>query len=429
MQSTTAPKSAPLVPLQNEVAGASAKAKAKSKVTSVLKKLPQNGGRDSDRPVSAPAVPPLGKASSKGTNESSHAPVKRESQWHGDGDWYGDGCDDSSGWNKNKWQKNSRDADRGGGAWGRGGGKKSYNKKGGRDSGGGDWHEGSTGGDWHQESNTSRQAASSAGKNGHTNDVTMGDSSKQPVAAPAVPPLGKATTCGKATSLGSKATSKSSGEAGSIPPKSKAVWQQPAVSKPKSVGPLNPQPLNPQPLQPLGLQKQKPAAPLQSLPKAPLQSLLKKVIPGAGVKVKHQVQLRHLPKGKAAIQQLRKQGPGGPGVPPAGVRAGAILGKMTKMSPLVGRYAPLRQQPKQTSVPKTGSTIMSSKAPPPKVQIYPRSCLCGNLTDTTYYVMFMTGQSYCTACWEKLDKPMGFVQSLEQMKRLGALCLNTKMSA
>jgi len=496
MQSTTAPKSSsksgPLVPRQNEVAGASAKAKAKATVASALRKRPpQNGGEDSEWPVAAPAVPPLtGKASSKGTNESSnHAPAKRESsQWREDGDWYGDGYD-SSGWGRNSWGKNGggknddwgaksgggknddwgaknsggKNDDWTAGRWGaqKGGGKKnSYNKRG-RDSSS-EWNQqdhttGSGGGDWH-ESSTSGKAASSGKWNGHTSSNTnananaseraptmmAGDSSTQPVAAPEVPPAGKATTSGKATppttsgkasstsgggagplsastsgkatSLG-KATSKSSSEAGGIPPKSAAVWQQPVVSKPKAVGPLTPQPLNP-----LGLSK--PSAPLQT-------SSIKKVMPSAGVKVKHQVQLRHLPKGGKAsgAQQPRKGGPGGPpGVPPAGLRAVDTIGKMAKMQPVAGRFAPLRQQQPQSnqnSVPKSGSpTVMGSKAPS-KVQVYPRSCLCGNLTDSTYYVMFTTGQSYCSGCWEKLDKPMGFVQSLEQMKRLGALCLNT----
>jgi len=114
-------------------------------------------------------------------------------------------------------------------------------------------------------------------------------------------------------------------------------------------------------------------------------------------KTKHVMQQRHMPKVKAQ-GGYRKGGPGGPGIPPSGVPA-------TMMNP------------KTVAVPKTSA--MSSKA---SARMLTRGCPCGNLTDKTYYVLFSTGQSYCSECWGKMEKPMGFAQSLEQMKRLGALC-------
>lgn len=104
-----------------------------------------------------------------------------------------------------------------------------------------------------------------------------------------------------------------------------------------------------------------------------------------------------MPKVKAP-GGYRKGGPGGPGIPPSGVPA-------TMMNP------------KTVAVPKTSA--MSSKA---SARVLTRGCPCGNLTDKTYYVLFSSGQSYCSECWGKMEKPMGFAQSLEQMKRLGALC-------
>jgi len=123
----------------------------------------------------------------------------------------------------------------------------------------------------------------------------------------------------------------------------------------------------------------------------PPQSAANKVIQPA---LKHKPNVmpqRHMPKVKSS-GGYRKGGPGMPGVPNM-------------------------MNPKTVAVPKTSA--MSSKA---SARVLSRGCPCGNLTDKTYYVMFATSQSYCSDCWGKMEKPMGFAQSLEQMKRLGALC-------
>lgn len=99
----------------------------------------------------------------------------------------------------------------------------------------------------------------------------------------------------------------------------------------------------------------------------------------------------HMPK----VKSSKGYGKGGPGMP----------------------GMPNMMNPKTVAVPKTSA--MSSKA---SARVLCRGCPCGNLADKTYYVMFATSQSYCSDCWGKLEKPMGFAQSLEQMKRLGALC-------
>merc|ERR1719473_1820121 len=76
-------------------------------------------------------------------------------------------------------------------------------------------------------------------------------------------------------------------------------------------------------------------------------------------------------------------------------------------------------KPKQIAVSKSGQ--ISSKAP--SLPAIVRGCPCGNLTDKTYFVLFSTGQSYCSECWAKRapDEKLGFAQSIEQMKKLGAL--------
>lgn len=92
-------------------------------------------------------------------------------------------------------------------------------------------------------------------------------------------------------------------------------------------------------------------------------------------------------------------------------------GKSTPKAKALHKKGPGGMNPKQIAVPKSGS--MTSKAAPPKPLA--RGCPCGSLTDKTYFVLFSTGQSYCSVCWQKLEKPLGFVQSLEQMKRIGAV--------
>jgi len=440
--STTAPKSASWPPpSQNEPSVS--KAKAKSKAESYLKKLPQNGEFTT---ASAPPKVSLSKATSKGTNES-YAPAK-SSHSESKGSGWKKSNYNSTGPQKERWgsQNGAQSGGGGGGGW-------KWDDWGPKRS---NWRPPWGSGDWHESYDYNNKNNTSSDWNTHTNDdVHMGGdgngNTSMVVSAPTVAPTseGKATTStlsgkatpgtstlsgkatpgtstlsGKATSgtstlsgkatpgtstlsgkassgtLG-KATSKSSSEA-KVPPKSKAAWQQPA-SKPKSIGPQPP--LNPQP--------------------QGLAANAKKVIPGNALKQKiTPLQQRNAAKAKAQ-QQLRKMGPGGPGVPPAGLRSVNSIGKTGKMGN-AGRFAPLRQTSKVGSVPKIGKAIINSKAPTP-MKFYPKSCVCGNLTDTTYYVQFMSNQSYCSKCWEKLEEPMGFMQSLEQMKRLGALCLNQKI--
>jgi len=132
-------------------------------------------------------------------------------------------------------------------------------------------------------------------------------------------------------------------------------------------------------------------------------------------------------------------GPGKGGIPKSGPHSvaktipaqtlkgdkGGKGGKSTPKAKALHKKGPGGMNPKQIAVPKSGS--MTSKSAPPKPLA--RGCPCGSLTAKTYFVLFSTGQSYCSECWQKLEKPLGFVQSLEQMKRLGAVLYTNWHSA